>query len=196
MFRRRREQKTDYQQRLSMLRSGETRLVIRRALNNFRVQIIQFSLEGDKVIAEDTSRSLKKYGWLGHCGNTSAAYLTGLLIGMKAKAKGVTSAIVDIGVQTSIKGTSLYAVAAGAKDAGLKIPVGDMVDKNRIEGKHIVAFATTLKKDDAAKYKKQFSSYLKNNLEPEKITEHFNEVKAKILKEGVKPKEEKLKQVN
>jgi large subunit ribosomal protein L18 len=184
------EQKTDYQQRLRLLRSGKTRLVVRRSLNNFRVQLITFSIEGDRVIVEDTSKTLKKYGWLGHCGNTSAAYLTGLLIGMKAKQKGLGEAILDIGLHNSVKGVSLYAVAIGAKDAGLSIPVGDMIDKDRIEGKHIASFAAALKKEDINKYKKQFSSYLKNGLEPEKITEHVQEVKAKILAEAGKKKVE------
>jgi len=55
--------------------------------------------------------------------------------------------------------------------------------KERIEGKHIADYAGALKKNDINKYKKQFSAYLKNNLEPEKIVEHFNDVKARILAE-------------
>jgi len=40
-----------------------------------------------------------------------------------------------------------------------------------------------LKEKDPEKYNRQFSRYLKNGLEPEKIVEHFEEVKNKILKE-------------
>src|SRR3989338_11379094 len=77
-FRRRREKKTDYVQRLALLKSGKPRLVVRRAGNNFRVQIIDFTPEGDKTLVEVASSMLKKYGWKGHCGSMPAAYLTGL----------------------------------------------------------------------------------------------------------------------
>jgi len=184
MLKRRRTQKTDYKQRLALLKSGMPRLVVRRTLNHIHVQIAEFLVEGDQIILNDSSKSLRKYGWLGHSGNISAAYLTGMLVGLKAKQLGINSVILDIGLQTSVKGSSIFAVAAGANDAGLHVPVGDVTpSKERIEGKHIADYAGALKKNDINKYKKQFSAYLKNNLEPEKIVEHFNDVKARILAE-------------
>jgi large subunit ribosomal protein L18 len=184
MFRRRREQKTNYRQRLALLKSGKPRLVVRRALNNIRVQLVRYERDGDTVVVEANSRELRKHGWLAHCGSTPAAYLTGLLAGLKAMKAGVEEVVADLGLQTSVKGSSLYAAVHGAKDAGLSIPVGKEIlpDSGRISGRHIAQYAALLKKDKG-KYKKQFSSYIKNNLDPEKLPEHFEDVKKKMLSE-------------
>ena len=195
MFRRRKMKKTDYVQRLSLLRSSLPRLVVRRSLNNVHAQIISFDENGDKVLVETFSKELRKYGWHGHCGSVSAAYLTGLIIGARAKKLGVGDAILDIGLHVSIKGSSLYAAALGARDAGLNIPIGKEIlpSKERITGKHVADYAVMLKKENPAAYKKQFSACLKNNLEPEKITEHFDEVKSKIMNElGIMTKKKEV----
>ena len=131
------------------------------------------------------SKNLQTYGWKGHGGNISAAYLTGLLVGFEALKNKINKAIPDIGLQTSIHGNALYAVVLGAKDAGLDIPIDKktLPKKERIEGSHIAKYAAALKKDDEENYKKQFSDYLKKGLEPEKLPEHFAEVKKKIMDE-------------
>jgi large subunit ribosomal protein L18 len=182
MFRRRRLQKTDYRQRLALLKSGRPRLVVRRALGNIHVQVIRYERDGDVVVAESFSKELKKHGWLGHGGSVSSAYLTGMLAGMKARKAGISSAVADIGLQTSVKGGSLYAAVAGAKDAGLDVPAGKdaLPDVKRVRGEHIAAYAAQLKKD-AKKYQRQFSAYLKAGLDPEKLPEHFDDVKRSIL---------------
>lgn len=193
MFKRRRMQKTDYRQRLALLKSGRHRLVVRRALNNFHVQIVKYERDGDAAVAEALSKELKKFGWLGHGGNISSAYLTGLLAGLKARKQGISEAVTDIGLQTSVRGNSLYAVVLGAKDAGLNIPVGKeaLPDAKRISGQHIAQYAAMLKKDQA-KYRKQFSTYIKNSMDPEKLPEHFEETKKKIIAQlGVELKSKK-----
>lgn len=182
IFKRRRAQRTDYRQRLALLRSGTPRMIVRRHLKNFQIQIIGYDEAGDKVSLEVSSKMLTRFGWLGHPGNTSAAYLTGYLAGAKALSLKISRAILDLGVQTSVKGSSVYAAALGAKHAGLDIPIGEiMPGQDRIKGEHVAKYAALLKKDDKEKYKKQFSSYLKKNLEPEKLPEHFEEVKKKIF---------------
>ncbi len=185
MFKRRLEKRTDYKQRLALLKSSLPRLVVRRSLKNFRVQVISYDIKGDNVIAETCSKELRKYGWKGHCGNMSAAYLTGLLAGAKAKKAGIDKAITDIGMQISARGASLYAVVAGARDAGISIPLGkeSVPSRDRISGKHIADYAAKLKKDNSSEYKKHFSNYIKSQVEPEKITAHFEEVKSKITNE-------------
>ncbi len=182
MFKRRRMQKTDYSQRMALLKSGRPRLIVRRALNNIHVQVVRYERDGDTVIAETISKELKEHGWLAHGGSTPSAYLAGLLAGLKARKLGVDNAVVDLGLQTSVKGSSLYAAVLGAKDAGINVPVGKeaLPDIERVRGQHIAKYAALLKKDQA-KYKRQFSSYIKNNLDPENLPEHFEEVKGKIL---------------
>ncbi|MGC9079201.1 MAG: 50S ribosomal protein L18 [Nanopusillaceae archaeon] len=185
-YRRRRENITDYRKRLKLLKSGKLRLVVRRHLNNFIAQIIQYDERGDKTLITVHSKTLeKKYGWKGHRGNLPTAYLVGLLIGLEAKKRGINEAILDIGRYSKTKGNSLFAVLKGALDAGLEIPHGEEIlpSEERIRGEHIKNYALLLKEKNPEKYKKQFSRYLKVGLEPEKIVEHFEEVKKKILKE-------------
>ena len=141
MFRRRREKKTNYKRWLALLKSGKPRLVVRRYHNTILVQVVEFRPgETDKVLITTTSRELKKYGWDAHTGNVPAAYLTGYLAGKKAKEKGVSSAVLDIGLQTSTKGSAIYAAARGFKDVGIELPMDEgMIQEERIRGEHIKA---------------------------------------------------------
>lgn len=140
-FRRRREQRTDYVSRLALVKSGKARLVVRRTLNNFIVQMVSFELPGDKTVASANALELKKLGWTGHTGNTPAGYLTGYLCGLRAVKAGITEAVMDSGLHLNVRGSSIYAVLKGAVDAGLKIPhdPASLPAEERISGKHIDA---------------------------------------------------------
>ena len=135
-YRRHREGKTDYRKRLKLLLSRKPRLVVRRGIWNFTVQTVLYHPDGDRVIVTVHSRYLyKKFGWLGHRGNTPTAYLTGLVAGFKSILKGINEAILDIGRQRATKGNSLFAALKGAVDAGMKIPYGEEIlpDLSRIK---------------------------------------------------------------
>lgn len=138
-FKRKLEGKTDYRKRLALLKSGKPRLVVRKSLNNISAQIIAYETEGDKVLASAHSRELLKLGWKGRRRNLPAAYLTGYLCGQQAKKAGISEAIFDAGLYTSVKGVVIYAVLKGALDAGLNIPHNKSVfpAEDRIRGKHI-----------------------------------------------------------
>ena len=77
-------------------------------------------------------------GWKGHTGNTSSGYLAGLIAGKKAKEKDIKSAVLDMGLQLSTKGNSIYAVVKGVNEAGIKVPFDESVvpSDERIAGKH------------------------------------------------------------
>ena len=137
-FRRRREGKTNYHKRPGLLKSGEVRLVARVMGNSAVAQLVQYKETGDAVLANATSKELKKYEYNGHKGNTSAAYLTGLLIGTKAKQKGIKKANLDIGLVTPTKGANVYGLLKGALDAGLEVPhnAGVLPSEDRINGAH------------------------------------------------------------
>lgn len=168
-----------------MLKSGKHRVAVRRHLDSITIQVVEFNFDGDKTVADVSSKSLEKLGWRGHGGSIPSAYLTGLLIGLKARKLGVSEAVLDIGLQKSVKGNAIYAAAAGIKDAGIKMPLGDVVPtQERISGAHIASYAARLKKESQDKYKKQFSSYIKKGLDPESIPSHFSEVKGRILAEN------------
>lgn len=137
-FKRRMEMKTNYRKRLALLKSGKVRLVIRKSLSNISVQLVNFNPSGDQTVVSAVSSELKKFGWT-KTGNIPAAYLTGLLAGKKAKEKNVTEAVLDIGVQTSTKGSRIYAALKGVLDAGINIPHSKDIlpSEDRINGKHI-----------------------------------------------------------
>jgi len=182
-YRRRREGKTDYRKRLKLLKSGIPRLVVRRGIWNFTVQLIEYKEDGDRTIFTVHSKELyKRFGWLAHRGNIPTAYLTGLLAGFEALKRGYKKAILDIGRYSATKGSSIFAVLKGAIDAGLEIPASlDKVpSEDRIIGKHIEEYAKYLLENDPERYKRQFSNYLKVGLKPEEFTKHFMEVKEKI----------------
>ena len=138
--RRRREGKTDYRQRLRLLKSGEPRIVVRRSLKNIRIQFVTYQEHGDTVIAQAMgSEVAKKYGWKHNISTTPVAYLAGLLAGIRAKKAGLDSGVLDIGRQMPVKGAKVFAALQGIIDAGITCPHSDskLPSKERIEGKHI-----------------------------------------------------------
>lgn len=154
-FRRRREGKTDYHQRFTLVRSNRDRLVVRKSLKHMTVQVVQGKREGDFTLASSHSLELKKYGWDKATSNIPAAYLTGYLCGLKAKKAGIEKAVLDLGLQRVIKGSRVFAALAGAVDAGLQIPLSEEVlpAEERRRGTHIGAgslFDTVLKNIEEA----------------------------------------------
>lgn len=138
-FRRRREYKTDYRNRLKLLKSHQPRAVVRKTLNQTIVQFIEYSPEGDRVLATAASTELRKLGWSGSIGNLPAAYLTGLLAGKRANEKNIEFAVLDIGLHNPIKGSKVFASLRGMLDAGISVPHGEDIfpAEDRISGEHI-----------------------------------------------------------
>ena len=179
-FSRRLQKKTDFKQRLALLKSGLPRFVVRKSLSNIHIQLVTYDKKGDKTLLEDVSSNLKKLGWKAHCGSIPAGYLIGYKTGKTALTLGVDKAIADIGLQNSTKENVLYAVLKGIKDSGIDIDIGDVVpDDAKLRGKHIADYAKILKADKS-RYEKQFSAYIKNNFDPQNIEKHFDEIKGKI----------------
>ncbi|MFQ5647910.1 MAG: 50S ribosomal protein L18 [Candidatus Aenigmatarchaeota archaeon] len=194
--RRRREGKTNYRQRLELLKSGKPRLVVRRSLDNTTCQVVRYSSRGDSVAASAHSMQLAKLGWLAHGSNLPSAYLTGLLCGSRAREAGVSECILDMGPYASTRGFGIYAALKGALDAGLKVSHSPDIlpPEDRISGAHIAAWAEKLK-PEKEKYQKTFSLYLKRGLSPENIKKQFEETKKKILSAKPAPKPLKPKEV-
>jgi large subunit ribosomal protein L18 len=179
-LRRRREGKTDYQARKALVLSGKPRLVARNSLKNVSVQIVVAKPVGDVVLAAAHSRELKKYGWKAPTGNVPAAYLTGFLCGLKAKAKGVSEAILDIGLVAPTKGSKLFAVLSGVVDAGVPVPHDEAkIVKETLSGEQIAKYGQSLGVGSEV-YSARFSKYLAAKVSPEKLPEHFAKVKAEI----------------
>ncbi len=135
-YRRKREGKTNYKKRLNLLKSGNLRLVVRSTNKHVRVQLVEYTPNGDKVIIQTHSSMLKKYGWKNSTSNIPAAYLTGLLCGV---ASAGSDAVVDSGLKDLVGGSMIYAAVNGAIDGGLNIPCSSKIlpEAARIKGEHI-----------------------------------------------------------
>jgi len=182
-FRRRREGKTNYYQRRELLKSGKLRLIVRCTLSHTIVQFAKAEPEGDKILVSSTSQELvKKYGWKAATGNLPAAYLTGFLAGLKARKAGIKEAILDVGIKKPVRGSRIYAGLKGVLDAGILVPHSKEVlpDEDRVKGKHIAAYWEAL--EGSEERERRFSQYIKNGLTPEKLPEHFEEVKSNLEK--------------
>jgi large subunit ribosomal protein L18 len=181
-FRRQREGKTDYRKRLSLLKSGATRVIIRRYANSVIVQLSNYDEIGDKTQIYVRSVELKKFGWNASTGNIPAAYLTGFLAGKKAIAKKIDAGIVDLGLQKSSKESRIYAAVKGLIDAGVKINCDEKVlpSEERIKGLHISNYAKVLKKNKTQGQENVFSKYTKEKVDVEKIEDLVELTKKKI----------------
>lgn len=165
-----------------MIMSGRPRLVVRGSLKHISAQIIEAYPEGDRTLVASTSNELKRYGWKAPCGNIPAAYLTGFLLGSKAKANRIASAILDMGLRRSSKGSRIYAVLKGVLDAEVEIPHDEAIlpEDTRIKGVHIAAYAETLAQTEVEVYEHRFSTYLAAGITPEKLPGYFQQVKTNV----------------
>ncbi|MDY6930333.1 MAG: 50S ribosomal protein L18 [Halobacteriota archaeon] len=137
-FRRRREGRTNYRRRLRLLASNEPRLVVRKSNKHIGLQLVVPKIEGDETLLSVKSTELASYNYEGNTGNIPAAYLTGLLFGLKAVSKGYEGSIMDIGLQTSVPGSRIYAALKGVIDGGLSTPCDEDMfpTEERIRGDH------------------------------------------------------------
>lgn len=179
---RRIEGKTDYYARKALVLSGRPRLVARASLKNAIAQVVVAKPRGDEVLVSAHSRELKEYGWNAPDGNIPAAYLTGLLCGLRAKAKGITAAIFDVGLHSPSKGARIFALLKGVLDAEISVPYSKekLPDGKRIGGEHIAKYAENLA-SNPEEYQRRFSKYLEQKLPPENLPKHFIEIKTEIL---------------
>lgn len=159
-FRRRREGKTDYRQRLRLLRSEKTRMVVRRSLRDTTVQFIDFGPTGDLVRVSAKASEIRKLGWQSSTSNVPSAYLAGYLAGKRALAKGIDEAILDIGLHVPSKGGKVFATLKGAVDAGVFIPHSEDVlpSEERIMGSHLKAETAKITAEQFEKIKAQIDS--------------------------------------
>jgi large subunit ribosomal protein L18 len=171
-MRRRREARTDYHQRLRLLKSGKPRLVARTSNKHVRAQLIVTGPQGDDTVAAAHSADLADYGWEAPTSNMPAAYLTGLLAGRRAIEAGLGEAVLDIGLNSPTPGGKVFAVQEGAIDAGLDIPHNDdvLAEWPRTRGEHIADYAEQL---DEPLYSGEFDAT--------DLPAHFDAVREELL---------------
>ncbi|MFC4551988.1 MULTISPECIES: 50S ribosomal protein L18 [Halorussus] len=166
-MRRRREVRTDYHQRLRLLKSGKPRLVARKSNQHVRAQLVTMGPDGDETKVSAYSGDLEEYGWEAPTGNIPSAYLTGYLLGKRAVEAGLDEAVLDIGLNTATPGSKVFAVQEGAIDAGLDVPHNESVlaDWSRNRGEDIAEYAEQL---DEPLYSGDFDAT--------ELPEHFDDV--------------------
>jgi large subunit ribosomal protein L18 len=142
-MRRRREVRTDYHQRLRLLKSGKPRLVARKSNRHVTAQLIVTGPNGDETVASAHSSDLAEHGWEAPTGNLPSAYLTGLLAGKRALDAGLEEAVLDIGLNSPTPGSKVFAIQEGAIDAGVEIPHNEdvLAEWPRNRGEHIAEYA-------------------------------------------------------
>ena len=121
ILKRKKEGKTDYGARIHLLKSKNPRLVIRKSNRYITAQIVETKEAQDKTVCYVHSKELSKEGWKSSFKNLPAAYSVGKIIAKKAQEKKIKTWNLDIGRQTSTKGSRLYAVVKGAIESGLQI---------------------------------------------------------------------------
>ncbi|MFC1752304.1 50S ribosomal protein L18 [Thermoproteota archaeon] len=191
LLRRRREGKTDYRKRKNILLSKSVFLLPRITSKNICVQISKATFIGDEVIASSHTRELYKLGWKGSGTSLPAAYLTGLIAGLKANKLDIKHAIVYTGLRQYKTGSRISATLKGVTDSGLDIHADNKTfpSKERIKGEHISKYAESLLNADKEMYLRRFSKMIKTGLKPEDYPKHFEEIKKKIIgKYGVDKK--------
>lgn len=179
-FRRRREALTNYKKRFALVKSGASRIVVRKTNKRIIAQVASYTEQGDKTVAYVDSSELKKYGWPARA-NRPTAYLTGLLLGKKAKGvKG--ELILDIGLSSPVPGSIPFVFAKGCIDAGLKVKAGITIE-DKVYNYTNTDYAKKLKQEDPEGYKRQYGAYIEAKTEPEALGNLFSQTKQKILKE-------------
>ena len=138
--RRRRTGRTDYRQRLALLKSKQIRMVVRKSIKNTQIQFVEYIETGDKILVSANSKELEtKFNWKHSTSSTPAAYLTGLLAGKRAKDSGISKCILDMGRYPPVTGSKVFATLKGVVDAGVECPHDEtkLPDDTRINGEHI-----------------------------------------------------------
>jgi large subunit ribosomal protein L18 len=183
VLRRNRQNRTNYRKRAALLLGRRSFVSITVSNQNVMAQVLNASLNGDRVVTSVQSRQLMKYGWKGSMNNLPACYLSGYLLGIKSLEKGVDHLILYTGRKSYTSG--IAACLKGIVDAGVAIPISEssLPDAERIRGSHIARYAELLKKD-TDKYNVQFSNILKNGWTPENYPDHFEDIKSKMRNTG------------
>ena len=127
--------RTNYRNRLKLLKSGLPRLVVRKTNSQVIAQIVKYDEKSDRTIASAHGTDLKKFGWTLSSKNSSAAYLVGYLVGKRCGEK---EAILDKGNSTLKKDSYIYYAMKGAKDAGIDVHAENLpITEGRLYGDHI-----------------------------------------------------------
>lgn len=141
--RRRRQGKTDYKARLSLLTGKLPRVVVRKSNRYLTASYVTSEDAQDRVVTRASSKDLLKHGWpkenSGSLKSLPACYLTGILLAKKIKEKVKGKMILDAGLYRNTKNSRIYAALKGLVDGGLEVKHSKecLPDEKRIFGEHL-----------------------------------------------------------
>lgn len=160
-LKRRRENKTDYKARFSLLKSDKKRIIIRRTNKYMNLQLVETQESKDKILQGVSSKQLLNEGLekklQGSLKSIPACYLIGKYFATKLNKS--EDYILDLGMARNVKGSRIFATINGLIDGGLKINVNkdSLPPKERINGSNVKKeLANSFKKlnDSISKEKK------------------------------------------
>ncbi|CAH3170497.1 unnamed protein product [Porites lobata] len=108
---------------------------------------------------------------------------------------GAFRAFLDVGLARTTTGARVFGALKGAVDGGLDIPhsmkrfpgydseskeFNAEVHRNHIFGQHVANYMKELRDEDEEAYKKQFSQYIKNGVDPDQMEEMYKKAHAAI----------------
>jgi len=120
-------------------------------------------------------------------------------------------ALLDVGLARTTTGARVFAVLKGAVDGGINVPHSDkrffgyIKDEKRFEpeqlrkaifGGHIAEYMKELSEEEPAKFKRQFSRYIKNEIKPDGLEALYQSVHAAIRENPAIVKTKKNKPEN
>jgi large subunit ribosomal protein L18 len=141
--RRRIEGKTDYANRVRLLKGEMPRVVFRKTNKYIIAEYVTSHEAQDKIEIGMTSKNLKKFGWPdefeGSLKSVPASYLTGFLMGKEIAKKKLATPIVDVGMIRTISKNKVFAFIKGLIDAGMKIKCSKekFPEEERLSGKNL-----------------------------------------------------------
>ncbi|MEK6757649.1 MAG: 50S ribosomal protein L18 [Nanoarchaeota archaeon] len=141
--RRRQQGKTDYLNRLKLLKGNSPRIVFRRTNNYFTAQYVTSKAAQDKIEIGIDTKKLLKYGWpekaKSGLKSTPAAYFLGIMIGNQIKRNKLEKPIVDFGMLRVMHKAKVCAFLKGLIDSGIAINCKKEAfpTNERIRGEHM-----------------------------------------------------------
>lgn len=187
------------------------RLVVRFTNADVICQVIYAKIQGDFVLASAYAHELPNYGVKVGLTNYAAAYCTGLLCARRVLANmgldktefneedgpRAFKAYLDIGLRRTTTGAKIFAAMKGAVDGGLNIPHSekrfpgydkekDALDgevlRKHIFGGHVADYMRQLKEEDAERYNKQFSRFVKEGISADHVEAMYTKAHEAIRK--------------
>jgi len=141
--RRRREGKTNYLIRIKLLKGKKPRVVFRKTNKYILSQYVVSKGAQDNIIIGTSSKELMNFGLSKESKvslkSITAAYLTGVLMGVKIKEKKLETPIMDMGMLRVTHKTKPYAFIKGLKDAGMNVNCDEecFPEEGRIKGESL-----------------------------------------------------------